>query len=273
MSAQHRRTPRRPELSQHFLRSGALADRLVDQARISGEDLVVEIGPGRGALTAALARRCRELVAVELDTRLCGLLRDRFRDNPRVSIVPGDFLRFALPTTPYRVVGNIPFGATAAIIRRLVDAPAPPTEAHLVLQREAAHRFVGAPYAPESLQSLLLKADWQVEVIRHLRRTDFEPPPRVDTVVIWLARRVRPLVHSLERTSYARFVRSCFGQGGNSIQRCLRSAFSRSEIRQLSTYLRFQVQAPPSELRFDQWLGLFRFHALRDPSRAGKRRG
>ncbi|MGH2604088.1 MAG: rRNA adenine N-6-methyltransferase family protein, partial [Dehalococcoidia bacterium] len=105
MSAKQGRTPRRPELSQHFLRSEALASWLAAQTHVSRHDLVVEIGPGRGALTAALARRCRKLIAVELDSRLCGLLREQFKDQRHVSIVQGDFLRFGLPTAPYKVVG------------------------------------------------------------------------------------------------------------------------------------------------------------------------
>lgn len=177
MSAKQGRTPRRPELAQHFLRSEALASRLAAQTHISRHDLVVEIGPGRGALTAALARRCRKLIAVELDSRLCGLLREQFRDRRHVSIVQGDFLRFRPPTAPYKVMGSIPFSRTAAIVRRLVGGPASLTDAYLVTQREAAHRFARAPYAPESLPSLLLKPDWQVEIVHRLRRTDFDPPP------------------------------------------------------------------------------------------------
>lgn len=263
MSARHRRTPRRPELSQHFLRSGALADRLVAQARLSQQDLVLEIGPGHGALTGPLARSCGELLVVELDSRLCGLLREEFRHDPHVSIVQGDFLRFELPTSSYKVVGNIPFSHSAAIIRRLIDGPSPPSDAYLVTQREAAYRFAGGPRAPESLMSLLLKPDWQVEILRQLRRTDFDPPPRVHTVLLWLARRTRSLLHFSERTAYRHVVRSCFGQGGNTTRQCLRSRFTRVEIQKLSTDLRFRPDDPPSGLTFDQWLGLFRFYALR----------
>lgn len=261
MSARYRRTPRRPWLSQHFLRSGALAAKLVAQARVSPQDLVLEIGPGRGALTAPLAGSCGELIAVEIDSRLCGLLREQFRRDRHVSIIHGDALRVELPTRPYKVVGNIPFSSTAAIMRRLVDGPFPPSDAYLVTQREAAYRFAGGPHAPESLVSLLLKPDWQVEIVRQFRRGDFDPPPRVHTVLLWLARRPRSLVHATEREPYRHFVRSCFGQGGNTIRQCLGSSFTRVEIRRLSIELRFRPDEPPSGLTFDQWLGLFRFYA------------
>lgn len=263
MSARGKRTPRRPELSQHFLRSEALARGLVAQTRFSEDDLVVEIGAGRGILTAALADRGATVRAVELDPRLCEHLRRRFRSEPHVTVVEADFLRVGLPEAPYAILGNVPFNRTAAIMRRLVDGLRPPTDAWLILQREAAQRFAGAPHAPESLPSLLLKPAWHVEIVRQLRPSDFDPPPGVDTVVLWLARRTRPLVHEAERETYGRFVRSCFGQGGNTVVRCLRSSFTRVEIRRLGADLRFRLDAPPSHLTFGQWLGLFRFHALR----------
>ena len=110
MSGRRDRPRRRPDLSQHFLRSRRLAASLIASAPVGTEDLVVEIGPGRGILTAELARRAREVRGVELDAHLCGELRQRFRRHPNVSIAQKDFLRYALPREgAYKVVGNIPY--------------------------------------------------------------------------------------------------------------------------------------------------------------------
>ena len=256
------RTPRRADLSQHFLRSRALASSLIAQAPVTRRDLVVEIGPGRGILTRELARHCREVVGVEFDGALCQALRRRFRDNTRIAILQADFVRFRLPEVPYKVVGNIPFNRTAAIMRRLVQAPLPPEDAWLVVQREAAERFAGGPYCRETLPSLLLKPWWQVEIARRLRRTDFDPPPNVEAVVLWLARRTRPLVDRSRATEYQRFIRTCFGRSGHTIRRCLRSELTRTQVHRLGRDLRFDPSGPPSRLTFEQWLGLFRFRAL-----------
>ncbi len=102
------------------------------------------------------------------------------------------------------------------------------------------------------------------KIVRRLRRTDFEPPPRVDSVVLWLARRTRPLVEQSASSGYQAFVESCFGRSGQTVGRCLRSAFTRHQIRRLSRDLGFDPSAPPSGLSFDQWLGLFRFRTLED---------
>lgn len=263
MSGQRGGPRPRPELSQHFLRSGALASDLVARTSISPDDLVVEIGPGRGILTEKLAGQCRELVAVELDERLCEALRARFRRVAHVTIVCGDFLRHRLPDSPYKVFGSIPYSRTAAIVRRLADAPSGPEDAYLVVQREAAERFAGGPYGPETLRSLSLKPSWHVEIVRRLRRTDFDPPPSVDSVVLWLGRRVRPLVDPEQQSDYQRFITPAFGRHGRTVDRCLRFAFTRRQIDRLSRDLRFAKSSPPSRLSFDQWLGLFRFWALK----------
>ena len=199
---------------------------------------------------------------MEFDGALSEALRARFLSDSRVTIVRSDFLRFRLPDVPYKVVGNIPFNRTAAIVRRIVQADSPPQDAWLVIQREAADRFAGGPCSRETLPSLLLKPWWQIEIARRFRRTDFDPPPGVDAVALWLARRTRPLVDRSQAGHYRRFIRSCFGRDGRSISRCLRLEFTRTQIHRLSRDLRFDPSGPPSCLTFDQWLALFRFRRL-----------
>ena len=261
MPGRGHRAPRRAELSQHFLRSRALAASLVAHSTISRHDLVVEIGPGRGTLTRALAERCGNLVAIEIDPVLFLDLEAAFRDVAHVAVVHADFLRHPLPDAAYKVFASIPYARTAAIIRRLVNAPTPPLDTYLVVQREAAERFAGSPCAPESLSSLRLKPWWQVEIVRRLRRTDFDPPPDVDSVVLWLARRTRPLVDQAQRRLYRHFIDASFGRRGNTLRRGLGGTFTGRQIARLALYLHFSAGAPPSSLTFDQWLGLFRFLA------------
>ena len=193
---------------------------------------------------------------------LAEALRTSFLSDNRVTIVRANFLRFRLPDVPYKVLGNIPFNRTAAIVRRLAQADAPPHDAYLVVQREAAERFVGGPFARETKASLLLKPWWQVEIARRFRRTDFDPPPSVDAVALWLARRTRPLVEHSQAADYRGFIRTCFGRDGHSIRRCLRPEFTRTQIHRLSRDLRFDPSGPTAGLTFDHWLALFRFRVL-----------
>ena len=206
-----------------------------------------------------MAERCHRLIAVELDEQLHTALKESLGADRRIELVHGDFLRYPLSDTPYKVFGSIPYGRTADIVHKLVGARVPPDDAYLIVQREAAERFAGSPFAPETLPSLLIKPWWQAEITRRLRRTDFDPPPAVDSVVLWLARRPRPLVEESQRAAYRGFIESAFGRRGNSLRRCLRGLLTPAQIRRLAQDLGFNPQSPPSELSFDRWLAIFRF--------------
>ena len=249
----------RRDLSHHFLRSRSLAARLVAQASITKNDLIVEIGPGRGILTRELARRCNKLIAVEKDGDLLNELIREFEHQTQVELVGGDFLRLPLPNVDYKVFSNIPFSRTAAIVRRLVQATRPPREAHLIVQREAGERFAGRPYAPETLTSLLIKPWWHVEITGRLRRIDFDPVPSVDPVVLWLARRPMPLVPNLESKLYREFIEGSFGRTGKTVKQCLNRVLTGRQLRRLARDLNFDLADTPSALHFDQWLGIYRF--------------
>ena len=155
--------------------------------------------------------------------------------------------------------GNIPFGITADIVRRLVESPYPPDDIYCIVQREAAERFAGEPYAHETLRSLLLKPWWHVEILRRLSRSDFDPPPSVDSAMLWLALRERPLVEPGEADRYRDFVAACFGRSGDTIRRCLRSVFTGRQVTRLARDLRFDPATAPSAVSFDRWLGIFRY--------------
>lgn len=144
---------RRAELGQHFLAGGWLAAELVEQAGVGSGDLVVEIGAGTGVLTEALARRAGRVVAVECDPRLAERARGRLARFGNVRVVTADALTLPVPRRPFRVVANLPFGSTAAILRRLLGDPRTRLErADLIVQEEAGRRYAaGRPATPETV--------------------------------------------------------------------------------------------------------------------------
>ncbi len=128
------------------------------------------------------------------------------------------------------------------------------------MQREAGVRFAGSPYGAETLWSLRLKPWWHVEILDQLRSTDFDPPPSVASVLLWLNLRMRPLVSSSEAYLYRTFIEHVL-KAGTAISVATRRWLTRTQMNQLSRTLRFQPRDPPSSLRFEQWLGLVRFVA------------
>jgi 23S rRNA (adenine-N6)-dimethyltransferase len=238
---------RRIRLAQNFLVSRAVVASFVSRIRLRREDTVYELGPGRGIITRELSRRCRKVVAIEKDPDLYRRLRETFREHSNVEIVRGDFIRHRIRDRGYRVVANIPFNATAAVMRKILHGKNPPRDAHLVVQREPARKYAGIP---RSTRCSVLAGPWfDLRIIRSFRRSDFHPVPGVDCVLLRMARRDPPLIHPDHRRLYERFV-------GDSFRR---RVFTRTQWKRLAKDLGFDRKACPGDLALDHWVGLFRF--------------
>jgi 23S rRNA (adenine-N6)-dimethyltransferase len=262
-------THRRPELSQHFLRERA-ARALVRHADLPPGALVVEPGAGSGAITAALAAAGHRVIAIERDVALCSRLRKRFGGNPRVSVRLGDALAFELPREPYHVVSNVPYAITAALMRTLLQAARPLDTATLILQREAAQKFAGAPR--ETLFSLLHKPAFSFEIVASVPRGAFVPPPSVESSVLRIVRRDVPLVSGASGRRYRAFLESAFGHGSGAVGATLRPYMTARQVRRTAHGMGVAPDARVSRLTFEQWLVIFRFveHEClgHDPTRA-----
>lgn len=151
--------PRSILYSQNFLKSRCLVDRLIDKCSIGPDDVVYEIGPGKGIITERLAERCRQVIAIEKDPLLADALRVRFAGTANIRLHAGDFLHYRLPGSHYKVFASIPFNITSAIVTRLTTTPVPPDDTYLIMQKEAAERFMGAPR--ETLAGILVKTSFE----------------------------------------------------------------------------------------------------------------
>lgn len=241
--------------TQNFLRVPALTRALVDRAGLTEDDLVYEIGAGTGTITAALAARCRAVIANEIDDRLCDGLRIRFAARRHVQIRCGDFLAVPLPREPYKVFANPPFDITSAIVARLVGADRPPMDTFLVVQREAAARYCGTPV--ESLAALLLKPFFAPAVVHHFERMDFAPAPTVEVVMLRLRKRGPPLVNQNDAQAYRDLVVAGFTAWRPTIGAALARPFGSKAAHRLLETADLDPALRPTHLPFDAWLRLF----------------
>ncbi|MGO9198906.1 MAG: rRNA adenine N(6)-methyltransferase family protein [Acidimicrobiales bacterium] len=206
-----RRTPRderRRSLGQNFL-SPRLADRLIEQAGVRAGELVVELGPGAGALTMALARQGADVLAIEIDPAWADRLRLRAAGVApgRVRVVTADFFSCRLPDQPFRVVGCVPFGVTTDICRRLFDDPRSPLwRADLIVQWEVALKRAQSP--PATLVSTLWAPWWEFELGWRIPAQQFRPVPRVDGGVLIARRRQQPVLPVQMARPYQDFVQA-----------------------------------------------------------------
>jgi len=247
---------RRIAYSQNFLRSPRLVDRLLDRSDIAADDLVIEIGPGRGVITERLAARCRQVLAVEKDPLLVEELRARFAHAANVALFSADFLSFPLPMTRYKVFANIPFNITAAIVGKLTSGTSPPVDAYLGMQRQAAERFLGTPR--ETLVAVLLKPWFEPAIVHHFRASDFAPAPGVDVVLLRLHRRPTPLLGAEEAALYSDLTSYAFTAWRPTVAEALSQIVPRRKVTELERKAGVRLNCPPSDMPFAAWLTLTR---------------
>jgi 23S rRNA (adenine-N6)-dimethyltransferase len=250
-------------LAQNFLRSSKLARSLLDTSSIGSRDIVYEIGPGRGIITAELAQIAHKVIAIEKDPTLARQLCQRFQDVDNVQIVANDFLMYNIYDGEYKIFASIPYNITASIVRKIFYTSPVPSEAYLIMQKEAAEKFSGRPH--ETQFSVLAKPLFDIQIIRELRRTDFEPVPNADSVLLRIKKRPSSLVRKEDAFLYRSFVCYGFGTWKNSLKLIFKPVFTYQQWKHLSKDLHFPLNAIPSSLTFEQWLGLFECFKHRVP--------
>lgn len=220
-------------LGQNFLVDEQHLDRVVAAADLTVDDTVIEIGPGLGALTRRLAAMAGRVIAVELDDRLITVLRAQFATQSHVSIVHGDILKLdpvdllaeaalvnqkskienVRPESPksYKVVANLPYYITSAVIRHLLEASVPPSLAVLMVQKEVAERICAAP-GDMSILAVSVQFHAQPQIVHQVPATAFYPRPKVDSAVLRLEVFPQPVVTAVAPELFFRVVRAGFSQ-------------------------------------------------------------
>ncbi len=232
----HRQPPRRPvkpelptprkRFGQHFLRDNHVLDSIVDALGPIADRTVVEIGPGRGALTDRLVERAGRVVAIELDRDLAEHLRIRYAARPHVTIVEGDVLKTDLAAAAggsFVLAGNVPYYITTPILFHALERPRADVSVYLV-QKEVAERMAAPPgdkiYGALSVN---VQSVARVELVRRVPPGAFNPPPTVDSAVVRVTPRADPVIPAELETRYRSFVQAAFGLRRKQLIRVVRT--------------------------------------------------
>jgi len=230
-------TPRR-RLGQHFLSDPGLLRKIADALDPAPDDVVLEIGPGKGSLTAVVAPRVRAVIGIEADRRLAEECRLRIADcgMTSVQIVDGDALRAdwhalinphsALHIPQWKLIGNIPYNITTPLIEKALTPPYPERIVFL-MQAEVAERLAARPGSkPYGALSVGVQAQARVERLFGVRAGAFQPPPKVDSAVVRLTPLAAPLVPPGEVPALRRFVTACFSRRRKQLRNVLAGALA-----------------------------------------------
>lgn len=214
---------------QHFLTDPRILSRIADGLAITPTDTVIEIGPGRGALTEALLSRAGRVIAIEVDRDLVPILRSRWADDPRLMVVEGDVLEQdlgALANGPFLLAGNVPYNITTPILFHALTRPRPARAVYLV-QLEVALRAAAAPNDEAfGALSVNLQAVAQVELLFRVPAGAFTPPPKVESAVIRVTPRLDPVIEADEEEPYRLMVQGAFGLRRKQLKRVVRTLWS-----------------------------------------------
>ena len=258
----------RKRFGQHWLVDPGVLEQIVAAAELGPSDRVLEVGPGRGALTERLlATPLAALVAVELDRDLVGGLQQRFGADPRFTLLEGDCLEVSLPPPAPdqvpKVVANIPYNITGPLLARLLgrlDQPLDPPHQRLVLlvQREVGERIRARPGSSAySALSVRLQLLARCRLVCAVPPRCFSPPPKVDSEVILLD----PLppeqrLPSALAAAVERLLQRCFAARRKMLRNSLAGLLPPEQLQALALAAGINLQQRPQELAPDRWLAL-----------------
>ncbi|HEY2114523.1 MAG TPA: 16S rRNA (adenine(1518)-N(6)/adenine(1519)-N(6))-dimethyltransferase RsmA [Candidatus Angelobacter sp.] len=242
-------TIKKPRLGQNFLADVGAAEKIVDALGDVSKSVVVEIGPGKGALTQALARRAKRLIAVELDRMMSAELRFKYRLQPQVEIIEADVLKLDFRTVlnrtigplndlrplkpaPARVVGNLPYYITSDILLRLFEFHDQFDVIVIMVQREVADRIAAEPGSRDyGLLSATAQLYAKVEKLFTLPPQSFAPPPKVHSTVLRLTIAPRFAELQIKPVEFIGFLKTAFAMKRKTLLNNLKKDYSEEMIR------------------------------------------
>ena len=273
MSSSKRSTRRssfrpRKQFGQHWLRDENVLDRIVDAAKLTPSDRVLEIGPGTGNLTTRLLAKVAALVSVEIDRDLCKKLVRQFGERDNFLLIQDDFLKADLPSLlqdfpkfqqPNKVVANIPYNITGPIIEKLLGKIASPAAQQyesivLLVQKEVGERLIAVP-GSKAYGALSIRVQYlaSCELVCDVLARSFYPPPKVDSVVIKL--RPRTVEHPANNPRQLEtLIKLGFASRRKMLRNNLKSVIDLNDLNQILTKLKFNPQCRAEDLSLENWI-------------------
>ncbi len=218
-------------LGQNFITDEALFAQLVDLSHVGADDAVLEIGAGAGGMTKELAKRCRQVTAIEVDGTLLPILRVALEKYRNVQLVHGDVMRLNLPqlTEPmggFHIVANIPYYLTTDLMNLLLSSSMPILSISLMVQSEAAHRMTARP-GEEGYGLLSVKTQYFYDpaIVLDVPACLFTPPPKVDSAFVVMPRRGQPPVNARDEAMFFKVAASAFAMRRKTMENNLIASF------------------------------------------------
>lgn len=244
-------------LGQHWLTDDSILEDIVNEAGIGPDDLVVEIGPGPGFLTAKILERTNRLIAIEFDEKLFNNLQDKYNQNKDVKIINQDILKFNFSeiSEPYKIVANIPYYLTSNLLRILSEINNGPDRAVLLVQKEVAER-INSKEGQHSKLSVFIQNVYKTSLGPTVTADNFTPPPKVDSRVIILNKREQPAVPGNLKKEFSSAVRAGFSEKRKKLRSSLSGGLqiSKEDVDLILKKTNINPNSRAQELSIKNWI-------------------
>jgi len=236
--------------SQHNLRGQDFIKELIGHTNIKASDIVYDIGAGTGAIAAALAGKVLHVYAIEFEPIAAAKLRENMRAYENVTVKEGDFLDMKLPNGAYKIFANIPFHLSSPIIHKITEDPNPPSAAYLIVQKQFANKLLPNYDGFTGALGMMIGPTFGVRIRRPLKRSDYTPPPAVDTALIEIKKREEPFIPLTDMPRYREFIEGCFSDP---------KIFAKTPRAKIG----LKEGIKPSEMKLHQWVELFKAYKVK----------
>jgi 16S rRNA (adenine1518-N6/adenine1519-N6)-dimethyltransferase len=216
-------------LGQHFLVDRNILAKVIRTAQVEKGDVVLEVGPGLGEMTLALAQHAKKVIAVEIDSKLAVILKQKVRDFSNVEVVKRDILKMDFSQFlrkerhPIKVVANLPYQITTPLLFRFIESKEAFSTLTLMLQKEVAERMVASPgrkeYGP---LSIFIQMFSDVSIRFFIKPSAFFPPPKVESAVVRMSFKEKPVVKLEAEEWFKKVVKGCFGYRRKTLMNALK---------------------------------------------------
>lgn len=243
-------------LGQHFLRSDKALKTIIDTGDLNSKDIVLEIGPGEGVLTQKLLEICARVIAVEKDDFLFELLKEKFNKeitSGKLELIHRDILDFDIQEKNYKLVANIPYNITGAIIRKFLSLDNQPQLMVLLVQKEVAERIV-AKDGKESLLSISVKLFGEPKYVEKVLAGSFVPAPRVDSAIISIKNISRD--NRLDEEKFFSMLHAGFQSKRKKLTSNLSEMFPKIEVLEAFQTLNLSDNTRAEEVSIETWRNL-----------------
>jgi 16S rRNA (adenine1518-N6/adenine1519-N6)-dimethyltransferase len=250
-------------LGQHFLTSEGAVDSIVDAGDVTGDDVVLEVGPGKGVLTKKLLYFAGKVIAVEKDAQLVELLKEKFKKeikNNKLDLVEKDILDFDLGLLEfykkelgqYKLIANIPYNITGILIRKFLESKNQPERMVLMLQKEVAERIV-AKDKKESILSISVKVYGEPKYIRMVRAGSFSPAPKVDSAILLIQNISKDFFKTFSEEKFFEILRAGFKSKRKKLSSNLSEVIEKKKVLDAFKKLNLDPNLRAEDLDVEGW--------------------